>query len=758
MRTRVAVIFFFAGLLFNACFCSAKGLWRVIDPAQVPAASQTMHPQHYLVYTLDEATLKLQLTTLSGNANEGQIIDLPMPDGSVKQFKVWQTSMMPAALAAKYPELMTFTGEQVGNPNVTAKLDFTIYGFHAMIFNGSNTSFIDPYNKFHDGYYLVHYKKDETRPVANRMKCVQNSAEYPIIKNNTNNSKTANRQSQRTINGTQLRTYRLALSADNFYCRAATGLTHPTIAQAFSEMTTTMNRINGVYEREFSVTMVFVTNEDTLIWPSATGSINGQDPFAAIDNGPDACIDSNQAVCDRRIGDANYDIGHVFTTGAGGFSQEGVVCESTQKAMSVTGQADPVGDGFSIDYVAHEMGHEYGADHSFNNNVDNSCLGNAVSELAFEPGSGSTIMCYAGICSPDDLQPHSDAYFHSGSLQQIQYYISNAGDVCAVKTATNNQPVGVASFVSSYTIPYQTPFELTAPAITDPAGDTSVTYCWEQCNLGDFGAEFTNTHYYGPIFRSFSPSKSATRIFPTNSMVLSGVLSNAGDEDDQGEKAPDVARFLTFRLTIRDIYQGNGCFIIPDDTVHLDAINTGEGFTVTSQNTTGLYYIGSSPETITWNVVGTNIAPINTANVDIYMSIDEGNTWSYHIGTFPNSGSAVVILPNPDTDTHAARIKVKGTNNVFFNVNGADFTVTHSLSSDTSILIYPVPAHSVLRMFGGNKGLLNGVIYNAVGQQMWKGQINGETDISVALWARGVYFVKLIDIKNQHTVRKIVVE
>ncbi len=681
-----------------------------------------------------------------------------MPDGSVKQFKVWQTSMMPAALAAKYPELMTFTAEQVGNPGVTAKLDFTVYGFHAMIFNGSNTSFIDPYNKFHDGNYLVHYKKDEIRPLANRTKCVQNSAEYPVIKNNTNNYKTANRQSQRTINGTQLRTYRLALSADNFYCRAATGLTHPTIAQAFSEMTTTMNRINGVYEREFSITMVFVANEDTLIWPSTTGSINGQDPFAAIDNGPDACIDSNQAVCDRRIGNANYDIGHVFTTGAGGFSMEGVVCESTQKAMSVTGQADPVGDGFSIDYVAHEMGHEYGADHSFNNNVDNSCLNNAVSELAFEPGSGSTIMCYAGICSPDDLQPHSDAYFHSGSLQQIQYYISNAGNVCPVKTATGNKPVSLSSFTSSYTIPYQTPFELAAPTAVDSVSDTSVTYCWEQCNLGDFGAEFTNTHYYGPIFRSFSPSKSATRIFPANSMVLSGVLSNAGDEDNQGEKAPDVARFLTFRLTVRDIYQGNGCFVIPDDTVHLDAINTGEGFTVTSQNTTGLYYIGSSPETITWNVVGTNTAPINTANVDIYMSLDGGNTWAYHIGTFPNSGSAVVILPNPDTDTHAARIKVKGTNNVFFNLNGADFTVTHSLTSDTAILIYPVPAHSVLRMFGGNKGLLNGVIYNAVGQQIWKGQINGETDISVALWARGIYFVKLIDIKNQHTVRKIVVE
>ena len=756
MKNRVAVLLLFACLL-NIYVYAGDKLWHAIANSQLPVASQTIHPVHYLAYTVDEPTLKIQLATLSKNANEGQTIELPMPDGTIKIFKVWRNSLLPDELAAKYPELMTFTGEEVGNPRVTAKLDFTLYGFHAMVFDGNNTSFIDPYNRFHDGYYMAHYKRDETKPLASRSKCEVRS-DGRVIENNAVQNPQEQRQAQRTINGYTLRTYRLALSADNLYCIAATGNPHPTIAQAFSAMTTSMNRINGVYEREFSVSMVFVPNDTALIWTSPTGSINGPDPFANIDNDANSCLDSNQAVCDRRIGDANYDIGHVFTTGAGGLSQLPVVCVTGQKAMSVTGQPDPVGDGFDIDYVSHEMGHEFGADHPFNNNIDNSCNGNAVSDFAYEPGSGSTIMAYAGICSPDDLQLHSDAYFHSASLAQIQNYITTGGDVCAVKTPTNNKSVLIPAFTASYTIPYQTPFELTAPAVTDSVNDTSVTYCWEQYNLGDFGAELRNTHYAGPIFRSFSPNKSATRIFPNNNMVLAGVLRNDTTEGAEGEKVADVARFLTFRLTLRDVYQGNGCFLIPDDTVHIDAINTGAGFAVTSQNTEGLYYIGNSPETITWNVVGTNVAPINASNVDIYFSVDGGNDWSYHVGTFPNTGSAIVILPNPDNDTHNARIKVKGTNNVFFNVNSADFTVTHSLSSDTAIVIYPIPAHDVLRMYGGTKGLLSGVIYNAIGQQMWKGQVDGETDVPVSLWARGVYFVKLIDVRNQHTVKKIVVE
>jgi len=743
---------------FDAVNVLGQGRWQPVDAVNASTAAAIHKPLHYLTYSTNEAALKSQLFSLSKNPREGQIIELPMPDGTSRSFRVWHSPMMPDKLAAKYPELRTFTAEAVDNPNITAKLDFTKYGFHAIIFDGINISFIDPVDNSHSGNYMVHYKKDETRAPEERMKCAVNHKEPGGAGERMD---VTQKVALRTSNGYELRTYRLALACDNLYAQAATGLANPTVADVLGKMMTSMNRINGVYEREFSITMNFVENEDTLIWNVATGGVNGVDPFAGIDDNADDCLNMNQTVCDSRIGNSNYDIGHVFTTGAGGLSQVGVACQQGMKAQSVTGQPVPVGDGFDIDYVAHEMGHEYGADHPFNSSAGNCGGDNLSPPTAYEPGSGSTIMAYAGICSPDDLQPHSDPYFHSVSLLQIQSYITTLGDVCAVKTPTNNKLVSLPPFTASYTIPYLTPFELTAPSATDTVADTSITYCWEQWNLGDAGQELVNTHAYGPIFRSYDPVTTTTRIFPKNSMVLSGVLSNAGTEDAEGEKAPDVARYLTFKLSLRDIYQGTGCFLVPDDSIHLDVINTGTGFAVTSQGNAGITYSGNTMQEVNWNVVGTNTAPINTANVDIYLSIDGGNTWTYNLGTFPNTGSAKITLPFTDTTISSARLKVKGDNNVFFNVNKEDFT----LIRNEEVKIFPVPANNILNIvIGDGTVATNGVniarvvIYNSIGQIAWQGDINGTLNLPVSTWGRGIYLVRSMNSYNQFTTKKVVLE
>jgi Metallo-peptidase family M12/Secretion system C-terminal sorting domain len=750
--------------LYSPFMSSAQSLWHEVGAKNIPVKSKNIPVQRYRIFSANEPVLRQQLFALPNNKDNGGTIALPMADGTIHNFKVWQSSMMPEQLAIKYPELRTFTAIGVDDPNLTAKLDMTLYGFHAAIFDGMNVSFVDPV-KTSGGYYLVHYKKDEVRQWKNgsgeweqrtMSNCSTIHAEPVTTDEPLNIEK---KEAHRTGNGQQLRAYRLALSCNHQYANAVTGIVNPTIAQVLSKMTTTMNRINGIYERELSVTMTFVANEDTLIWTADTSAINGVDPFSAINDNAGPCLYTNQTVCNTRIGNANYDVGHLFTTGAGGLSLIGVICQGPLKAQSVTGQPNPVGDGFDLDYVAHEMGHEFGADHSFNNGGNGSCAGGSIDTFgAFEPGSGSTIMAYAGICGPDDVQPHSDAYFHANSLMQIYKYITTGGDGCALKTPTNNKLLSIAGFNASYTIPYLTPFELIAPTAVDSVVDTSTTYCWEQWNLGDAGAKFVNTHLRGPIFRSLIPVKSSTRVFPKNSMVLAGALSDAGTENAQGEKVPDVARFLTFRLTVRNIFQGNGCFLIPDDTVHLDVINTGVGFTVTSQNATGNVFLGGTPQIITWDVASTNLPPINTPNVDIYMSADGGQTWGYHIGTFINNGSASALLPNPDTTIHAARIKVKGTDNVFFNVNASDFTVQHNAITDTNLQIYPIPTHSRLRVYSGTRGSMQIVICNAVGQRMWNGEVNGQLDIDVSHWARGVYVMKLVDTKKQRTIKKFVVD
>ncbi len=775
--------------LFTACVLlffaqssyAYSGLWQQVDNTNVPAkGTQVLHPTKYLVYSLTTDYLKQVLFTLSTNPNNGQIIELPLPDGSFRDFNIWQTPMMPDELAARYPGIKTFTAEAIGNRTITAKIDFTEYGFHAMIFDGENTAFIDPFTREDQNYYMVHYKHDEYRPLSARMRCLVHSQsqnelqqQEPMTLEQTQLPKLA----YRTVSGYQLRTYRLALSADYEYCQAATGLSAPSIAQALSYMTTSMNRINGVYEREFSITMTFVAKEDTLIWTQSTGTINGNDPFnnpTNIDANANACLNKNQTTCDNRIGSANYDIGHVFTTGAGGLSSLGCVCQSGQKAQSVTGSSAPVGDGFDIDYVAHEMGHEYGSDHTFNDNNNGSCATNAVQAYAYEPGSGSTIMAYAGICDVpigDDIQPHSDDYFVNSSLLQIYGYTNvGSGNTCPAKTATNNKPTGLTSFTASYNIPYKTPFELLAPTATDSVADTSTTYCWEEWNLGDFGLELINTHFSGPIFRTYSPTTSPLRVFPKMSMVLVGILSNAGTENNQGEKVPDTARFLTFKLTVRDIYHGNGCFLFPDDTIHLNAINTGAGFKVTSPIASA-NWTGGSSNNITWNVVSTNAAPISCDSVDIYISNDGGNTWPGSLGKYPNNGSATVTAPNIATSTNV-RIKVKGHHNVFFNVNASNFKITNNTGLPTvtlgleqinsvynDVTVYPQPANNTLNIVAGTDKPLQAIIVNTLGQAVWKGQMNKSLNISVNRWPKGIYFLQLTDAGNsQRIVKKLIIE
>jgi hypothetical protein len=253
--------------------------------------------------------------------------------------------------------------------------------------------------------------------------------------------------------------------------------------------------------------------------------------------------------------------------------------------------------------------------------------------------------------------------------------MAGSGGTCAVTSSTGHVPATFSgTFSATYNIPYKTPFELTSPTATPAGGDTALTYGWFQRNLGDFGKRLNQTYVYGPIFRSYQPVYNETRIFPQLSTVLAGALSNSG------EKAPDTARFLSFRIVVRNIQGGMGCFRIADDSMHLNVSSTGAangyaGFKVTSQNTGGIIYTGGSTQTVTWNVVGTNNPPVSAANVDIYMSTDGGFTWPYTIGTFPNTGTASVSIPNPAVTSTTCRIKVKGNNNVFFNINSNNFRV-----------------------------------------------------------------------------------
>lgn len=727
-------------LLSGACYGQSPWL-AVKNRNAVAVTGRLADDASYSFYTLNQAALRTSLAAKAGD----QYLALPTPDGSFRTFRIWNTPLLPDALAARYPDIVTLSGVATDNPAVTVKIDNTSDGFHAMVFNGSKTYLVDPTEKVNNGIYLVHYKSDELKKY--------DGAGCQLFNTMTNAIAPAAATAQKVVNGSQLRTYRIAIACDHQFAQAAVGTETPSKIQALNKIISSLNRINGVYERELSITMKLAEKEDTIIFVDAAN-----DPFGAYDADPITLLSLNQQMCDSLIGSANYDVGHMFSTGAGGVSALACVCNNDSKARSVTGQPNPTGDGFDIDYVAHEIGHEFGATHTFNNNSSGACGGNAEATAAYEPGSGSTIMAYAGICGGDNIQLHSDDYFHAVSLNQIQYFITHDGNTCAVKANTGNKIAYLPSFTASYAIPYLTPFELTAPAAIDSVADTLTTYCWEQWNLGDFSKTFATTHSYGPIFRSFPPDTSQTRIFPDIEMVLIGKKSDAGENYHQGEKSPDVARFLTFKLTVRNILNGLGCYQFPDDSIHLDAINTGAPFEVTSQNNPNIKYLAGTKQNVTWNVVTSNLPPIGADSVNIYLSLDGGYTWPYKLGTYPNNGGATVTIPEIATTTDKARIKVKGAGNVFFNINGADFFIVTDPGAAGDIVLFPIPARNTVTIVTGKKGLVDFAIYDMSGKRMVNGTIDGIADLDVSSWPRAVYAVRMKEPDGHMTVRKFVLE
>jgi hypothetical protein len=644
-------------------FSQGKSFWKTSSDTNIQPEElleRTSFPSVYDTYTLDLTSLKQQLAAAPDrdlNIQSEIVIQFPGATGKMENFEVYNASIMEPSFAAQHPDIQSYVAVSREGTGTVIRFSTTIFGFHAVLHTVDKTLYIDPMTTDLQTY-MMYEKGNLYRDTQDGVKCMVEDAveDRRLSADEIYQAENANDD--------QLRTFRLALACTqeyaNYHINAAgqAGASEAVRrATVLATMNVSMTRVNAIFERDMSLTMTLIDNTSIIF-------LAENDGYTDSDAG--LLINENVAIVNANIGVANYDIGHVFTTG-GGLAALGGICFNNSKAAGVTGSPNPVGDPFDVDFVAHEMGHQYGAPHTFNGSQGNFSGGNRNAATSVEPGSGSTIMAYAGICGSDNVQNNSDDHFHAISIDNMWTRLNQA-PTCSNNTSNGNTAPTVNAG-TDYTIPYGTAFTLTGTA-SDPDG-TTLSYCWEQVDVGTVAGVPTPTSPTGPQFRSYSPVSTPDRTFPRLEDILDGDLT------PQWEVMPSVARTMNFAFTVRDNGTPNGGQTNRDDmTVTL--ANTGP-FRVTAPDTTNESFVTGATTNVTWDVAGTTANGINTSNVNILLSTDGGLTFPTVLAAnTANDGSESITFPfifEP-----YCRIKIEAVGNIYFAISksfsvGATVTV-----------------------------------------------------------------------------------
>ncbi|MNK45752.1 Ser-Thr-rich glycosyl-phosphatidyl-inositol-anchored membrane family protein [compost metagenome] len=740
------------GIVASFMLSAQKNFWTPVHNVGIAGKSglkqRATTPTAYKLYNLNVEGIKTELNKAANRStkNENLVLKFPNASGKIIDYVVMEAPVMEQALSDKYPGIKSYVGFEKGNRENTIRFSLSPFdGINVMYFDNWEVSYLDTYSN--DASTFIVYKRSDLPTNPERFNCDFDQANLHVEHAEEPVSLAP------IVRDGMLRKYRLALSStveySNFHINRASlsnGSTEQKKAAVLAAMNASMTRVNGVYEKTVSLTMVMIANNDLLI----SVDVDAYEPGFTNNDGF-ALLGENQAFTDATVGNSSYDIGHIFSTGGGGVAALQSPCSPNRKAQGVTGSGVPLNDAFNIDYVAHEIGHQFGGNHTFRAN-SGSCAGNANNGTAVEPGSGSTIMAYAGICgATNNIQSRSDAYFHSVSVNEMYTFISRVTD-CSVKTANNNA-VPTADAGADYTIPNGTAFVLTG-AGTDPDGD-ALTYLWEQTDfstLANNPQPPTQTAVFGTVFRSFTPTPSTQRFFPNMTSVANNILN------PKWEVIPTVARTLNFSLLVNDNKAtGNQS---ARDLMRVIVTATGP-FKVTSQNVAE-NYVGGTAITVTWDVAGTNAAPINTENVQILISSDNGLTFPTVLTEVPNTGTAIVTLPNMDNSN--ARIMVKAVNNIYFALNSAKLNISKNLAVneatfDKGFAIYPNPAKGEVNI--SIKNVAKGATYQVLdlsGKLISTGSLENEkTQLNISTLKSGTYRI-VISNNGETTSKNLIVK
>jgi DNA-binding protein YbaB len=580
--------------------------------------------------------------------NSNFIIELPLPTGESVNFRLVESALLTPESAEAFPFIKTYEGVAVDNPLHRVHITLSHLGINALLEDGQSKVYIRPYNRLGSDEHIVFDAQEEIVPQG--VSCGVNSER---ISNEIQSSE----RGQRAVSDCQLRTYRVAVAATGEYTVWAGSQ-----ANAAANITATMNNVKAIYERETTITFTLVLNNAILFTDAAT------DPYTAIGTSGTTLAANHTAIVNA-IGVGAFDLGHLFSQDwNGGLANTSVICSASNKGGAQSGlktstfPAGPTGLVME-NTVAHEIAHQFSVSHTMSSNAGG-CSGNVSLPTAVETVGGSTIMAYAGVCT-GSYQSQSDQYFHTTSITQLTTYAISQ-NTCGVTSALSNTAPAIAMAGTNYSIPSGTPFLLSATG-SDVNGD-ALTYTFEQTDAITVATASnpTSTVTNGPCFRSYPPNSTSFRYFPPLANVVAGTTPAV-------EVLPTVARTLTFRPVVRDNRSGGGCSA--EIALTINTIGTTP-FRVSSQNSaTSLTANGANTFTIVWDVAGSDVAPVNCANVKISFSTDGGATFpTVLFSSTANDGTETFIVPN--LPTTVGRIKIEAVDNIFFDINDANITIT----------------------------------------------------------------------------------
>lgn len=631
-------------------------------------------PSDYKLFHLDLTALKNALigAPTRGIANTTNlIISFPNPEGVIEKYKVMESPIMHKDLALAYPMIKTYVAQGIDDPTAYMRFSVTQRGLHTMCLSGKRgATYIDPYTTDLSTYIIYDRKSIGEDPLG--FEC--------FTKEPTNLTSIESKiEVNKATDDKKIRTFRLAQTCTAEYGNIFATTPGQEYADILAQITITINRVNSVYEVDLGITLELIAQQNSIMFFGSTSA----DPWSGEYN------TTTQNFLNSTLNNNDYDIGHNFNTDGGGNAGcIGCVCVNGQKGSGMTGRPNPTGDPFDIDYVAHEMGHQFGGYHTMN-----TCSRSGSGSTEVEPASGSSVMGYAGICGTN-VQNNSDAHFNYVNIRDITQNIKTGNSTCATITNISNNPP-TANAGSNYNIPKGTAFILEGSA-TDSEGLSSLTYEWSQNdpNQAPNNGSPQSTWNVGPLYRAKMPTTSPNRYMPRIQDVIVGNLFPTW------EKTPTVGRTLNFAFVVRDNDINGGQ--TADDLMKVTVASGAGPFAVTSQNANGIIWNEGSTQTITWNVANTTASPVSTQNVDIFLSKDMGFTYPITLATgVPNNGSANVIIPTGSATT-TARVMVRGAGNIFYAINSKNVQIDISngineLNSD-NISVYPNPTNDLLNL------------------------------------------------------------